>query len=236
MRHWWPKTAAAVAILLILGGIGYEASAQKRNSFGSAGSPRNSGGSRTEESSKPAAASNATTPSGPSFKTYEILTQRNIFDPTRVPIKPQHFTSTPKPHADTLSIVGVFMSDERHFAIFDSSVPGVGGTYASGDEVGGLKILSLDTEHVVLQDGKRTLDLPMGSGLSRKPNEDWRLVSGGGTVTVASEDETPGDSDDGTTGTVSAIAPPPVPAGMSDLAKKMMERRLKESGQKETKQ
>jgi hypothetical protein len=236
MRHWWPKTLATIAILLLVWAVGHEARAQKRPSFGTSGGARSFGSSRTGGSPNAAATPSTSSASGTSFKAFEILNQRNIFDPTRVPFRPQIGPRpTPKPRPDSISFVGVFMSDETHLAIFDSSLPGVGGkSYSSGDVVGGLKLLSFDTEHAQLQDGNRTLDLPVGSALSRRPNEEWRLAGAGGTLTVASEDETPGDSADVTSGT--AVAPPPAPAGMSDMVKKMMERRQKESGQKETKQ
>lgn len=215
MRHWWPRTAVTIPILLLVWSLGFEADAQRTSNA--------SGSSKT--SALPASSS----------KPFEILNQRNIFDPTRKPFVDQP-ARTPEPprKADNISLVGVFIGNDKELAIFESSVRGASGTYSEGDAIGGLKILSVGTEHVLLQDGQRTLDLPVGLALSRRENEAWRLLGGGGSVTVASENETPGASADATSGT--AVTPPPAPAGMSDIVKKMMERRQKESGQKETKQ
>jgi hypothetical protein len=103
---------------------------------------------------------------------YSILLERNIFDPSRGSAP----TVTPKPIVpDTLSLHGVFISDDKYFAFFSGNMLSSERTYQSGDTVGGLKIISINTECVQMQDGNVVLTVPVGSNLSHIPNNPWKI-------------------------------------------------------------
>jgi hypothetical protein len=130
-------------------------------------------------------------PAAESLEDFAIITRRNVFDPDRRPehpnTRPAEFLPPPEPPAppETISLLGVALTEERATAVFNGSTPELSGTRTLGETIADLVVVDLDTREVVLRprpagtddrgDDSTELRLPVGGGLSRQGREStWK--------------------------------------------------------------
>ena len=161
-----------------------------------------------------------------------FITERNIFDPNRVP----HVEGTrPRPHirhisssAPFLSLVGIMSYNKGTFAFFNGNDSDLKQVLSLSGKVAGFTVreLTLSEVKLVSDDQKQTLKLKIGDVL-RQENGKWELPDAGGPVAepVKSTGSTEVDNsapDDST--------PPPSPAvEQNEVLKRLMQLREKEN-------
>lgn len=160
-------------------------------------------------SAAPAAA--PATPAGNDFDAFQIVTERNIFNPNRVP-RPRGNDVEP-PRIDTVTLVGVLQSDTGVIAFFNSPDRSLTTTLREGETIGGLPLSRILPNGVeLMQEGQR---------LTLRVNQQMRRVNGG-AWNVIPRDIGRGD--------MARADPnlPVIPPGASEVLRRLMEQRQKQ--------
>jgi hypothetical protein len=141
------------------------------------------------------------------FAAFRSIGDWNIFDPNRVGRKT---TESPSPAGDTISLVGTMQYAKGLFAFFDSYRKAL----HVGDAIAGFTLTRINGAGVMLMRDSKPVPLAVGQQLSRPEGGQWRVS------TAARVEQAP-----------AASAEPAIPAGASDILKRMMERRQKQLSQ-----
>ncbi len=106
---------------------------------------------------------------------YEIVGERNIFDPSRAPkmkTKPKPALKK-KPPPKSLDLTGVIVQAKGSIAFFEGSAVNGSAMGNEGDKIAGLKIEAITTDGVSLLDGETTMTLKVGLGISKPSDGMW---------------------------------------------------------------
>lgn len=175
---------------------------------------RNRSGSRTSENPRPAASG-----SGSDFLAFKIITDRNIFDPTRSPrsTRPRVETRRPNQPAETFTLVGTLSYEAVAYAFFDGSRSEHKKAVEVGGQIGEYTVKNVGPTSVRLEAEGKVIDLPIG-GQMRRTEEGWQLNSSS-IASAASDSQSSSSSS-----TESS------PDDESDIIKRLMQKREQEMG------
>ena len=189
-------------------------------------------------SSSGAASTNG--PSKSDYAYFQLVNDRNIFNPARVPNRPDRPRSTETrrtPKVESLSLVGTLRYEKGIFAFFDGTSPEFRKALKSGDTVGGHRILSVTDSTVRLVVKDAAVDLKVGSQLRREDEGDWTLASGvtlgaspGGSSSSGSTPSSSASSNSSSTPST-ASASGSSGGGAEDILRRLRERRAQETKQ-----
>ena len=167
----------------------------------------------------PARSDSSVTPSA-SFDTFRLVSDRNIFNPNRTGRRDRS-TEEKAPRTDVISLVGTMESDRGLRAFFDGSDSNYRKALHVGDSVDKFKVTQIAPNVVDLERDGKNLSVRVGQQLRRPEGSDWNLVA----EDVARREAQARAAADAK---VDPSAPPPIPAGASELEKKMRERRARD--------
>ncbi len=181
------------------------------------------------------------------LKAYAVISQRNIFDPnrrrpappvTRLPAPPPAPPPAPAPPPpEKLRLSGTVVSRDATVALFDGSRAEYNVVVTVGGNVADLAVATISSDGVVLTgpDDWRML-LRVGSGLSRSHGAAWEPAEGigpmstGSKPTVSSTSAAELSAGTASTSAASSSTASAASGGASDLLKRLLERRKRESG------
>ena len=108
---------------------------------------------------------------GTDFASFQIIGQRNIFDPNRVP----HVRSSgAAPRVvDSFSFVGTMSYAKGNFAFFDGTSPDFRKVLETGGEIAGFKVTALAPKSVTLVSGTNETVLSVGAQMRRDDDGHW---------------------------------------------------------------
>lgn len=154
----------------------------------------------------------------PSFDDFRLVLERNVFDATRQPRReappPQIAPPPPAPVAKTLTLVGVFIADERALALFVDAKR-TSTVVALGEEVEGMALGALDSTGVEWHlDGGKTLRMAVGERLSDGGTGAWEVVGRSEQAPSVQQEQAERQA-----------------ASQAELLQRLMERRKRELGQ-----
>jgi len=175
--------------------------------------------SRTHNDSNPqngSALSRGTNGFGPlDYAAFRLVTERNIFDPNRQPHAGPR--SQPTKVQDSFTLVGTMSYDKGDFAFFDGTSSDFKKVLKPDQTIAGYKVVSILPDSVKLEREKKDIDLRVGTQLHRQEDGTWVQASSGGAYAESSGSGSPASSDTTASG------------GESDVLKRLMQRREKES-------
>jgi len=196
---------------------------------------------------------------GLDFASFQIIGQRNIFDPNRVP---HRRSSGPAAHVvDSFSFVGTMSYAKGNFAFFDGTSPDFRKVLELNRSVADFKVTAINPRSVTLLSGTNETVLPLGTQMYRDDDGHWTVSTE--TVSYANAGAAPGadrhrrrggsfstgsaaatdslQTDNSTTslpngtpdaGTdLNAPVTPPAAAGGNDALTRLMQRRAQEEQQ-----
>jgi hypothetical protein len=194
---------------------------------------------------------------GLDFASFQIIGQRNIFDPNRVP---HRRSSAPAAHVvDSFSFVGTMSYTKGNFAFFDGTSPDFRRVLELDGSIADFKVTTINPKSVTLSSGTNETVLPLGTQMYRGDDGRWTIstetasyastsgsagsdhraldrrrmggFTGGSAKTT--DNSTPSTSDAAAdTGTdMAAPSASPVPAGGNDALTRLMQRRAQEEQQ-----
>lgn len=172
---------------------------------------------RTRQPALPPLAQTATSSSSASpldFSAFKLITERNIFDPNRMP----HTASTAQPKAvDAFSLVGTMSYAKGDFAFFDGTSSDYKKVLRPSESIAGYTVLAVEPDSVKLTRDNKQLELPIGSQLRRQEDGTWlESATTGSYASATSSAASNSQSSAATSGSE------------SDIIKKLMERRKEE--------
>jgi len=113
---------------------------------------------------------------GTDFTSFQLIGQRNIFDPNRVPHRV--FTArAAAPVADSISYVGTMSYAKGTFAFFDGTSADFRKVLEVGGDVAGFKLTALASKSATLVSGTNQFVLQMGTQVRRDDDGNWMVVT-----------------------------------------------------------
>lgn len=156
----------------------------------------------------------ATVPSPLDFSAFNLITERNIFDPNRMP------HSGPVVQAktvDAFSLVGTMSYSKGDFAFFDGTSADYKKVLKPAESIAGYTVLAIASDSVKLGRDNKQIELPIGTQMRRQEDGTWSEVAGAGSYTSSS-----------TASSSNSQSGPGSSGAESDILKRLMERREKE--------
>jgi hypothetical protein len=182
--------------------------------------------SRTDDRSRSAAFPQTNTgPAGLDFSAFQVIVDRNIFDPNRYPRRPGETGPRPAPKTvDSLTLVGTMSYDRGTFAFFDGSSPDYRKALKRTDVIAGYQVRTITPDAVELAAGTNMLELPVGTQLRREEDGPWLLAGRAGPY-AASPTSTSTNASATATGTNASSGST---ESESEIIKRLMQRREQE--------
>ena len=158
---------------------------------------------------------------GTNFALFQVISQRNIFDPNRYPYTTQTgHRRTVSRSVPTFSLVGTMDYRRGRFAFFDGTDSDYRRVLSTNDVIAGYKIAEITLAGVRLESTNKPVELKIGAQMRLESGE-WQLIESGEWTAAATTNETP-----------TADASPTTSAGASgqsdDVLKKLMQQREQE--------
>lgn len=124
------------------------------------------------------AAQDASGPRTTNFAAFQLLTERNIFNPNRSnrPARTESRPAPRTPQVDQFSLVGTLGDGEQWTAFFDGSRSELRGRLRLNDTIGDYRVVAIFNSGVRLDLGTNTLELRVGTQVRREDNGPWLLV------------------------------------------------------------
>jgi len=118
--------------------------------------------------------------SGLDYKSFQVISRHNIFDPARRGDRPSrpYVAPTPRARVESFTLVGTMSYEQGQYAFFDSSSSQYRKTLKPSDTIAGYKILQITTDYIQLAaSSNQTINLPVGTRMRRQEGGPW-MVSG----------------------------------------------------------
>ncbi len=160
------------------------------------------------------------------FSAYKVLSERNIFSPTRgtpVEEREEQTPEAPVVLLDAIKLLGVVVVDGLPTAFFAGNVEGVSGMRQLGDRLAGLEVKTIATTGVLLAGEQGELKLAVGSAMTRRGDEEWQIAAEAPPI--------PGYNPSSSPVSTSSSSPPEASSSggsASDILKRLRERRQQE--------
>jgi hypothetical protein len=212
--------------ILILAALCCTASAQNR------GQGRTRGGNNGQAAAQALASSTG-------FAVYRIIQTRNIFDPLRQPYSAnvvqappqprQRYNDTPRRAADWVALCGVMLNNGKALAFFTGSREDYNTVLGVNDDIAGAKLTSVSSAGIEVDRDGRKIIVNVGQtvpfdesppGPAPTPQMDMPTLP-----SYASSSAPGANSQFAQPAAAASQAPTPDPAALSDIMRRMMERR-----------
>lgn len=205
---------SALALALALAcGVGFAAEVSPAPAKPAVAEPKPA--AKTTTKSKSADRAKVATPTGPTFDTYRLIGDRNIFNPNRV--SRSRSSETPLPRTEVISFVGTMQYEKGLFAFFDSPDTAYRKALNEGGALGKFTVKGITADSVELERESQPIALKMGQQLRRPEGGEWSVI---GAEIVRSEARAAEAA--ANPGPGSPIA---IPADASEALRRLMEKR-----------
>jgi hypothetical protein len=155
------------------------------------------------------------------YSSFQVIAQRNIFNPNRYASSGYHLQRQGAPR---FSLAGTMSYRKGMYAFFDGTSSDYQEAVQVGGTIAGYTVTKIDFDGVQLQSGGKTMDFKVGAAM-RQENNSW-VLSDPGQWTESDDtqttDQSPGTP--GAPGTTTAT-PPPSATAPNDTLKRLMELR-----------
>lgn len=164
---------------------------------------------RTSPSPEASTAVNGASTNAPSradYAYFRMVNDRNIFNPKRIPNRPDS-SGRPRretrraPKIDAFSLVGSLRYAKGDIAFFNGTSSSYKTAVKPGESIADHKVVAIDSDNVTLEfDGKAVI-LPIGSQIRREEEGEWTLAPGVASATPTRSNS----SSSGSSGTRSSM-------------------------------
>jgi len=182
---------------------------------------------------------------GTDFASFQIIAQRNIFDPNRVPRTHYASASTARA-ADSFSFAGTMSYARGNFAFFDGTSPDLRKVLELNGDIAGFKLTALTPKSATLSSGTNEMVLPVGTQVRRDDDGHWKVTTEpiaygsagqhrGRSATAATTANNPSADNANPTDSGTDTHPPetaaPAGGGANDALTRLMQQRAQEEQQ-----
>lgn len=162
-------------------------------------------------------------PARPDYAAFKLIADRNIFDPNRVPHRPDAGPRTRPKVTESFALVGTMSYEKGTFAFFDGSSSEYRKVLKPADEIASYKLTDIAPNAVKLAAGTNELELRVGMQLHREEGGDWLLATQAEPYAASASASA---TNTGAAPETAATQPGASSGGdLSELEKRMMQRR-----------
>lgn len=158
------------------------------------------------------------------FDAFQLVVERNIFNPNRVG-RTRVSSDEKPPRVDELSLVGTVQRGEERLALFDSPDAALRKTLHEGESVADFKVEKITSAGVELLRGDKPLSLKVAQQLRRTEGGDWSVAA---NQAARADPRALTASPAGASRPADPAAPVEIPADASEVLKRLMKQREKQ--------
>jgi hypothetical protein len=166
------------------------------------------------------------TNSYPPIDSFKIIGTRNIFDPFRTGFVRDPGTRRQTQRVDAFALVGTMSYSKGQFAFFDGSNTQYKKVIEPGGNIAGYTVKEVTQNAVTLAANGKEFQMKVGTQMRNQGNNKWLLA--GHIIDDTPDDEANGDTNRENAAASSTTPPAGGSPEMSDILKKMAERRQQE--------
>lgn len=108
------------------------------------------------------------------YPAFKIISERNIFDPTRSPRSARRTDAARPSKVDSFALVGTLSYEKGTVAFFDGTGPEFRKALKAGDTIAGFKVLEIGSHRVRLEADGKQVELSVGMQLKRQDEGEWQ--------------------------------------------------------------
>jgi hypothetical protein len=127
----------------------------------------------------PLRAQSTNPPSKIDFQSFQIISQRNIFDPNRSARggrrEPRESTRGTK--TDSFALVGTMLYEKGKFAFFDGTSSDYRKVASPSDKIAGYTVTDIEPNLVKLETNGQVVQIAVGQQMRRQDEGEWKLSS-----------------------------------------------------------
>jgi hypothetical protein len=159
------------------------------------------------------------------FGSFQIIVQRNIFNPNRSGRSGRPVSDTPRPAAtEGFGLLGTMIYEKGKFAFFGGTSSNFKKVVSPSDKIAGYRVEEIEPNLVKLQPegtNSQTIELKVGQQLKRQEGGEWRLSESREPFTQASKETSTNQSHDSSNASAA-------PGDESDVLKRLLQKREEE--------
>jgi hypothetical protein len=109
------------------------------------------------------------------YRQFEIIAERNIFNPNRsarAAVEPRA-DPAPSVRTESIALLGTLISKQKRLAFFDGSNSQYQKVLKPADTIAGYIVAEISWDQVTLQNGDHRIHLQVGTQLKREGEGDW---------------------------------------------------------------
>jgi hypothetical protein len=172
---------------------------------------------------RPAAAQTTNAPAITNYSSFQIIVDRNIFDPNRYAHTSRSRGRSTSPSVPPFSLVGTMSSRQGMLAFFDGNDSDYRKVLSPGGVIAGYQVAEITLHGVKLASTNTPVTMKVGAQMRQAVKGEWQLAESGELPAATAANEAPATDETPAAGAASGSASEP-----NDVLKKLMQHREQE--------
>ena len=172
---------------------------------------------------RPAAAQTTNAPATTNYSSFQIIVERNIFDPNRYAHASRSHGRSISRSAPYFSLVGTLSSRKGMLAFFDGNDSDYRKVLSQDGVIAGYKVVEITLRGAKLEAAGKPVEMKVGAQMRQEGKGEWQLADSGELPVTTTGNETPATDETPAAGAASGSAGDP-----NDVLKKLMQQREQE--------
>jgi len=172
---------------------------------------------------RPAAAQTTNAPAATNYSSFQIIVERNIFDPNRYAHTSHSRGRTISRSAPSFSLVGTLSSRNGMLAFFDGNDSDYRKVLSPDGVIAGYKVVKITLRGAKLEAAGKPVEMKVGAQMRQEGKGEWQLAEPGELPAATTGNETPATNETPAAGPASGSGSEP-----NDVLKKLMQQREQE--------
>jgi hypothetical protein len=172
---------------------------------------------------RPAAAQTTNAPAATNYSSFQIIAERNIFDPNRYAHTSHSRGRSSSRSAPYFSLVGTLSSRNGMLAFFDGNDSDYRKVLSQDGVIAGYKVVEITLRGAKLEAAGKPVVMKVGAQMRQEGKGEWQLAESGELPAATTGNETPATDETPAAGAASGSASEP-----NDVLKKLMQQREQE--------
>jgi hypothetical protein len=175
---------------------------------------------------RPAAAQTTNAPAATNamnYSSFQIIVERNIFDPNRYAHAPHSRKRSTSPSAPWFSLVGTLSSRQGMLAFFDGNDSDYRKVLSPDGVIAGYKVVEITLRGVKLTSTNKPVVMKVGAQMRQEGKGEWQLAGSGELPATTTGNEAPAADEMPAASSTAGTAGEP-----NDVLKKLMQQREQE--------
>jgi hypothetical protein len=172
---------------------------------------------------RPAAAQTTNAPAATNYSSFQIIVDRNIFDPNRYAHASHSRGRSVSKSAPYFSLVGTLSSRNGMLAFFDGNDSDYRKVLSPDGVIAGYKVAEITLHGVKLTSTNKPVVMQVGAQMRQEGKGEWQLAESGELPATTAGNETPATDEAPAASTAPSSADEP-----NDVLKKLMQQREQE--------